>query len=114
MDFMKVVAELGFPIAAAMGYFVFFVWKWVTQEIKPVISQANNTLVNLIDRIRMLDNDLIRLHEKVETVLKLRGRFIEKDRLISYDLINEEIKSIKKPRQKKPKTNIQNKSDSID
>ena len=40
-----------------------YVWKWVTEEIKPVTGEASKVLIDLIDRIRMLDNDLIRLNQ---------------------------------------------------
>jgi hypothetical protein len=68
------INKYGFPIVAAggMGYFVFYVWTWVTTEIKPVMSSASETLIALIDRIRMLDNDLIRLNQKVNVILSLR------------------------------------------
>ena len=84
------INKYGFPIvsAAGMGYFIFFVWKWVTTVVKPVIGQANGTLIALIDRIRMLDNDLIRLNQKVETVLQLRGKTIDKERIIAEQEIN--------------------------
>ncbi len=79
----------GFPIIAAggMGYMIYFVWKWATQEIKPVLSEANAVLIALIDRIRMLDNDLIRLNQKVNVVLTLRQKQIEemKDAQIKDD-----------------------------
>ena len=70
----QTIKELGFPIVAAggMGYFIYFIWKWVTDEIDPVLGQASGTLIALIDRIRMLDNDLIRLNQKLNTVLTLR------------------------------------------
>jgi hypothetical protein len=86
----ELINKYGFPIvsAAGMGYFIYFVWKWVTTVIKPVIGQANGTLIALIDRIRMLDNDLIRLNQKVETVLQLRGKTIEKERMIAEADIN--------------------------
>jgi hypothetical protein len=60
----------GFPIIAAMGlgYFVYYVWQWVTKEIKPVLGEANSTLIALIDRIRMLDNDMIRLNTKLKMI----------------------------------------------
>jgi|694.fasta_scaffold21055_8 hypothetical protein len=92
MDLVDLVNKYGFPIIAAvgMGYFVYFVWKWVTTEIKPVIGQANGTLIALIDRIRMLDNDLIRLNQKVETVMQLRGKTIEKERMIAEQDINQD------------------------
>ena len=89
-DVADLINKYGFPIvsAAGMGYFIYFVWKWVTTVIKPVIGQANGTLIALIDRIRMLDNDLIRLNQKVETVLQLRGKTIEKERMIAEAEIN--------------------------
>ena len=90
MDIVEMINKYGFPIVAAfgLGYFVYYVWQWVTTEIKPVIGQANGTLIALIDRIRMLDNDLIRINQKVETVLQLRGKTIEKERMIAEQDIN--------------------------
>ena len=69
-----IIGQYGFPIVAAvgMGYFIYYVWKWVTTEVKPVLGDANGTLIGLIDRIRMLDNDLIRLNQKLTIVLQLR------------------------------------------
>lgn len=92
MDLVSMINKYGFPIVAAfgLGYFVFYVWTWVTKEIKPVMSDASKTLIGLIDRIRMLDNDLIRLNQKVEVVLELRGKTIEKERLISEAAINQD------------------------
>lgn len=89
-DIVGMINKYGFPIVAAfgLGYFVFYVWSWVTKEIKPVMGQANSTLIALIDRIRMLDNDLIRLNQKVETVLQLRGKTIEKERMLAEMEIN--------------------------
>ena len=91
------VNKYGFPIVAAggMGYFIYYVWTWVTTEIKPVIGQANGTLIALIDRIRMLDNDLIRLNQKVETVMELRGKTIEKERIAADASINKEPEPVK-------------------
>jgi hypothetical protein len=75
----NLINQYGFPIVAAvgMGYFIYYVWKWVTTEIKPVLSQANGTLIGLIDRIRMLDNDLIRLNQKLTVTLQLREQELE-------------------------------------
>ena len=73
-DLVTLINKYGFPIVAAVGggYMVYYVWKWATTEIKPVLSEANTVLIALIDRIRMLDNDLIRLNQKVNIVLMLR------------------------------------------
>ena len=68
------INKYGFPIVAAagMGYLIYYVWQWATIEIKPVLSEASSVLIALIDRIRMLDNDLIRLNQKLNVVLQLR------------------------------------------
>ena len=74
MDIVELVNKYGFPIvmAVGMGYIIKYVWTWATTEVKPVISDANTVLIALIDRIRMLDNDLIRLNQKVNIVLMMR------------------------------------------
>jgi hypothetical protein len=82
-EVVGLINKYGFPIVAAggMGYFVFYVWKWATQEVKPVLSEANTVLIALIDRIRMLDNDLIRLNQKINIVLMMREVRSESGRL---------------------------------
>jgi len=76
MVVVDIISKYGFPIVAAgcMGYMVYYVWAWATKEIKPVLSETNQVLVNLIDRIRMLDNDLIRLNQRVNVVLSIREK----------------------------------------
>lgn len=76
MDMVQLINKYGFPIVAAggMGYLIFYVWKWATAEIKPVLSEANAVLIALIDRVRMLDNDLIRLNQKINIILMLKER----------------------------------------
>lgn len=89
MDIAEIVNKFGFPIvmAVGMGYIIHYVWEWATKEVKPVISDANTVLIALIDRIRMLDNDLIRLNQKVNTVLTIRGKMIESDRVMETALV---------------------------
>jgi hypothetical protein len=86
----ELVNKYGFPIvmAVGMGFIIHMVWEWCTKEVKPVISDANTVLIALIDRIRMLDNDLIRLNQKVNTVLHLRGKTIEFERVEAEAQIN--------------------------
>ena len=76
-DLVTAINQYGFPIIAAMGlgYFVYYVWKWVTTEIDPVIGEASKTLIGLIDRIRMLDNDMIRLTQKLNMVLEFKEQY---------------------------------------
>jgi hypothetical protein len=75
-ELVDAINKYGFPIIAAggLGYFVYYIWKWVTEDIDPVIGESNKVLIELIDRIRMLDNDLIRLNQKVNVILSLRDQ----------------------------------------
>jgi hypothetical protein len=90
-DIVNLVNKYGFPIvmAVGMGFIIKYVWTWATTEVKPVINDANAVLIALIDRIRMLDNDLIRLNQKVNTVLHLRGKSIDQERVEAEQQINE-------------------------
>lgn len=92
MDVVALINKYGFPIvmAVGMGLIIKYVWIWATTEVKPVISDANTVLIALIDRIRMLDNDLIRLNQKVNTVLHLRGKIIESDRVMEQMKVEKE------------------------
>jgi hypothetical protein len=67
------IKQYGFPIVSSvgMGYFVYFIYKFVTDKLMPLIGETNGILIALIDRIRMLDNDLIRLQQKVSVILQL-------------------------------------------
>ena len=87
---VDLIQKYGFPIVAAagLGYFVFYVWKWATEEIDPVLSEASKVLIALIDRVSMLDNDLIRLNQKLTVVLELKGR-----RLNQHESEDESTKS---------------------
>ena len=68
--------QYGVPtvVAVGMAYFIFYVWKFVTHNILPSLSKASGTLVGLIDRVRMLDNDMIRLDQKINTIIQLKEK----------------------------------------
>ena len=71
-----IVNQYGVPIVAAVGmaYFIFYIWKFVTSNILPSLSQASTTLIALIDRVRMLDNDMIRLDQKIHTIIEIQDQ----------------------------------------
>ena len=71
----KIINAYGFPIIETMGiaYILYYVWIWTTTKVKPVISEVNTVLIALIDRVRLLDNDMLRLTQKVNVVLQLKG-----------------------------------------
>ena len=74
MDIIEIIDKYGFATvaAAAMGWFIYFIYTFIATEIKVKLSEANTVLIGLIDRIRMLDNDLIRLRSKLNTVLEIQ------------------------------------------
>jgi hypothetical protein len=76
------IKQYGFPIVSSvgMGYFVYFIYKFVTDKLMPLIGETNVILIALIDRIRMLDNDLIRLQQKVSVVLQLGEEHVNKSK----------------------------------
>ena len=51
---------------------------FITKEIKVKLGEANTVLIALIDRIRMLDNDIIRLKSKVKTTIELKENLEKK------------------------------------
>ena len=76
IELAEAIKQFGFPIVAAfgLGYFIYYIWGWVTKEIKPVLGEANTTLIALIDRVRMLDNDMIRLTQKLNIILEQKEK----------------------------------------
>ena len=72
MTVTTIIQDYGFPIVAVffLAYFIWYLWKYITNEITPKLSSTSATLIKLIDRVRMLDNDLIRLETKIKTVSK--------------------------------------------
>ena len=76
MDIGAAISQYGFPLimAMGMGYFIYYIWTWVTTQVKPVTHETHMTLIGLIDRIRMLDNDLIRLKQKLDMILEYQEK----------------------------------------
>jgi prefoldin subunit 5 len=74
MDIVQLIADFGFPVVMTMGlgYFVYFVWQTITNTIDPSIQDMKKTIIRLTDQLRLLDQDMIRLQQKVNTVLELK------------------------------------------
>lgn len=74
MDIVEILNQYGFATlaAVAMGYFIYFIYNYVTTQIIEKLDNTMKVLIALIDRVRMLDNDIIRLRSKLNTVLELK------------------------------------------
>jgi hypothetical protein len=72
----ELISKYGFPVVSSMYMLkmVKYVWSYTIDEINPVLGEASKELIALIDRIRLLDADLIRLTAKLNTVLQIRGQ----------------------------------------
>ena len=92
-DIALVIQQFGFPIIAmlGLGYFVYFVWTTITEKIDPATEQMKMTVLKLIDQIRMMDNDMIRLQKKLDTVLQMKEN--EKKLSNANDSLNRESSS---------------------
>ena len=68
------IQTYGFPIVACigLGYFLFYIWQFISNQIEPEIEKMHFALIRVIDRTRMLDQDLIRLQQKVNVVLEYK------------------------------------------
>ena len=108
MDFVTVITEVGFPIAAAIGLGM-FVWKLINRIIdgmetkvdvldekvaaqvaemeKRLVSKLDaqmGMLVSLIDRVRSVDNEIIRQDTMIKTILGV-PHLMQSDRLAKAD-----------------------------
>ena len=74
MDIAQVISDYGFPIVmmVGLGYFIYFIWWFVGEKLEPEIEKQHFALIKVIDQVRMLDQDLIRLQQKVNVVLEMK------------------------------------------
>ena len=70
----NIISQYGFPIVALLltGYFIWYVWKWVTREVKPALGQCGSSLSKLKKQVQALDNDMIRLDMKLKILIQER------------------------------------------
>nr|BAR35175.1 hypothetical protein [uncultured Mediterranean phage uvMED] len=83
MTVIEILNQYGFATVAAlaMGWFIYFIYTFITQEITQKLKEASSALIVLLDKIRRLDNDLIRIKTKLNTILTVREqeKFKKKD-----------------------------------
>ncbi len=74
MPLLDILNEYGFATmaAVAMGWFIWFIYTFITQEVTKKLGEASTALISLIDKIRRLDNDIIRLRTKLNTIITLQ------------------------------------------
>lgn len=63
MDFLKLVAELGFPIASALasGYFVFLTLKFILDGVMGSVKGLSTIIKALDNRVATMNHDIVRI-----------------------------------------------------
>jgi hypothetical protein len=93
-EIVNAINDYGFPVvmAVGLGYFVYFIWKFIGEEIDPALEEMHMALIKVIDKTRMLDQDLIRLQQKVNVVLEYKA----KEQIIKDAQTEEQLKTNRK------------------
>jgi hypothetical protein len=70
-EFLKLVADVGFPIAAACaaGYFVFLTLKFILAGVTGSVMGMKNIIGALDKRVAAMNHDVIRIDTKVSHAL---------------------------------------------
>jgi len=71
----SLISEFGFPVVmtVGLGYFIYFIWNFIGEHIDPALEEMHFALIRVIDKTRMLDQDMIRLQQKVNVVLEYKA-----------------------------------------
>ena len=75
MDLGQLISDIGFPVVmtVGLGYFIYFIWNFIGEHIDPALEDMHFALIRVIDKTRMLDQDMIRLQQKVNVVLEYKA-----------------------------------------
>ena len=75
MDLGQIISDFGFPVVmtVGLGYFIYFIWNFIGEYIDPALEDMHFALIRVIDKTRMLDQDMIRLQQKVNVVLEYKA-----------------------------------------
>ena len=85
------IGTYGFPVIALLltGYFIWYIWKWVTGEVKPALGSCGSSLSKLKKQIQSLDNDMIRLNMKLKILIQERHIMDKHKSNLSEDELSE-------------------------
>ena len=83
-DIFTLIAELGFPVAIAFvgGFFIFFIVKYILGGVTGQVKGIHGIIMGLDNRIKTMNNDMIKLDLLISHALKLRP---DEDRISRAD-----------------------------
>jgi len=73
MDFWTIIADLGLPIASAIasGVFIMIIIKYILSSIVGSIKFIENVVSQLDNRIKTMNNDILKIDQEVSEQLGL-------------------------------------------
>ena len=74
MEIMKLIADVGFPIAGAIsaGVFVFVTLRFILNGVKDDVNTLKNIIGSLDNRVQTMNNDLVKIDTLLSYVLHVR------------------------------------------
>jgi len=74
MDFFKLFAEVGFPIASALaaGYFVFLTLKFILAGVTSSVKSLSGIITALDNRVKTMNHDVIRIDTLMSSAMGIK------------------------------------------
>jgi len=74
MSITQFLSEVGIPIGSAviMAFFIFLTLKYILESVKGQVSNLTGIIGGLESRVRMMNNDMIKIDLLVSSALNLR------------------------------------------
>jgi hypothetical protein len=74
MDVFKIIGEVGFPMAAAMGggYFIFLTLKFILAGVTSSVNGIKGIVMALDNRVKTMNHDVIRIDTLMSNALGIR------------------------------------------
>ena len=72
--FFKLIADVGFPIAAAcaMGYFIFLTIKFILDGVMSSVQSLSGIITALDNRVKTMNHDVIRIDTLVSNAMGVK------------------------------------------
>lgn len=84
MDFLGIVADVGFPIASSLagGFFVFLTLRFILDGVLSSIKTQRGFVQGLDSRVKTMNNEVIRIDTKISKAFDLK---LDLDRVARAD-----------------------------
>ena len=74
MDILSFLSEVGVPIGSAsiMAFFIFLTLRYILESVVGQVTGLTNIISSLESRVRMMNNDMIKIDLLVSSALELK------------------------------------------